>query len=52
MPLHLWPPLAGTHIRKQGNIRNVYNQQEIHTLQRLACRVALEYGLKDLSCST
>ena len=32
--------------------RNVYNRQEIHTCKRLACRIALEYCLKDLPCCT
>ena len=44
--MHLWPPLDGTHKRKWEKQRNVYNQQEIHTLQktRVLCGPVLLSG--------
>ena len=39
-PLHLWPPLGGENGEKQ---RNVYNRQEIHTLQKT--RVSCSLGI-------
>ena len=42
-PLHLWPPLGGIHERQRGKQRNVYNQQENHTLQ--SARVLCSLGI-------
>ena len=45
MPLHLWPPLGEIHERKWGKAKkiNVYNRQEIHTLQKT--RVLCSLGI-------
>ena len=53
-PLHLWPPLDGTHERlKTGKSKEIFTTNKKDTrCKRLACSMALEYGLKDSPCST
>lgn len=40
-PLHLWPLLGGILERKWEKQRNVYNRQEIHTLQKTRASCSL-----------
>ena len=52
MSLHLWPPLGGIHERKWGKAKKCLQPTRNTHVARLACRVALEYCLKNSPCCT